>query len=670
MAMAGTDSTDGARAGSAAMGGEVLWSPSADAIQRSNMTRFARMVGLENEPYEVLHRWSIAEPAAFWGALWSFCSVIGDRGTTVYEPAPDGGMLGARWFPEARLNFAENLLAGSSDQVVVYLSDEAGLTGHVTRNNLRQQVAQVADGLRRRGIGVGDCVAGIQPNNLAALVALLATASLGATWSSCSPDFGVVAILDRIGQIKPKVLFADRLYRYAGRGHDLGERLVEICGKLPGLELLVLTDGSEALPTPVGVDVVTASAFTDAGATELRFTRTPFDQPLYVLFTSGTTGAPKAIVHGVGGVLLQHLKEHQLHSDMRPGDVMSWYSNIAWMMYHWLVSGLASGAAIVLMDGAAIPKRDGTLDVGLLFRVAETAGVTHFGTSPKYLSTLQDAGHAPGGNHDLSRLRWLLSAGAPVSGGQFDWIYRDIKSDLGFASISGGTEIIGCFLLGNPNLPVRRGELTCKGLGLAVNVLDERGAPVVGKKGDLVCTEPFPAMPVTFWGEDGDARYRATYFADRPGIWTHGDLAEMTVHGGGVIYGRTDTTLKPGGVRIGTAEIYAITETFPEVADLLVFGAAVPGDEEVVLCIVPAEGAAIDRAFAARLRAAVRERASPRHVPHRIHAVPAVPYTINGKRVEGAARAVVMGSVVKNLGSLSNPACLAVFAALKREDAL
>lgn len=348
---------------------------------------------------------------------------------------------------------------------------------------------------------------------------------------------------------------------------------------------------------------------------------------------------------------------------------MSWYSNTAWMMYHWLVSGLACGAAIVLMDGAAVPRKGGSLDLGLLFGIAEKAGVTHFGTSPKYLSTLEDGGYAPGRYHDLSRLRWLLSAGAPVSPDQFDWMYRDIKKDMIFASISGGTEIIGCFFLGNPTLPVRRGQLTCKGLGLAVNVMDERNAPVIGKKGDLVCTEPFPAMPVTFWGEGGDDRYRATYFADRPGIWTHGDLAELTVHGSGIIYGRTDTTLKPGGVRIGTAEIYAIVEAFPEVADLLVFGAPITGDEEVVLCLVPTEGATLDPSLAKRIRAAVRERASPRHVPHRIHGVPAVPYTINGKRVEGAARSVVMGSVVKNLGSLSNPECLTAFATLKREEA-
>ena len=648
---------------------DILWSPTPEAIEAANITQFARFVGLGDVSYDVLHRWSVAEPGVFWGAVWDFCEVIGERGTSVFEPAPDGGMLGARSFPDARLNFAENLLEGPDGDIAVHLSDEGGLVRQVTREELRRRVAQCAWGLREHGVKQGDCVAGIQPNNLYALVALLATASLGATWSSCSPDFGVVAITDRLGQIKPRVLFADRVYRYAGRDHDIGERLNEIWEMLQGLEVLVLTDRSTSLPGVVKVDVVTAAKFIDPDA-PLEFVRTPFSQPLYVLFTSGTTGPPKAIVHCVGGVLLQHLKEHMLHSDVQSGDVMSWYSNTAWMMYHWLVSGLASGASIVLMDGAAIPRKDGHSDFGLLLRVAEGAGVTHFGTSPKYLATLQDGGYAPGREHNLSRLRWLMSAGAPVSSEQFDWMYRDIKADVVFASISGGTEIIGCFLIGNPTLPVRRGQLTCKALGMAVNVLDERNAPVIGRVGDLVCTEPFPAMPITFWGKGGDALYSATYFADRPGIWTHGDLAELTIWGSGIIYGRADTTLKPGGVRIGTSEIYAIAGSFAEVADLLVFGAAVAGDEEVVLCIVPAVGATIDGAVAKRIRALIRERASPRHVPHRIHVVAAVPYTINGKRVEGAARSVSAGSAVKNIGSLSNPECLAIYAALKREDAL
>jgi acetoacetyl-CoA synthetase len=649
---------------------DILWSPSRTIIEEANITRFARQMGMEDASYDVLHRWSVAQPGAFWGGLWDFCHVIGDRGSTVVEVSSDSRMLGTKWFPEARLNFAENLLSGSPEETVVYLSDESGFIRGVTREELRRRTAQFAHALRERGIGQGDCVAGIQPNNLLALVSLLATASLGATWSSCSPDFGVVAILDRLGQIKPKILFADCTYHYAGRDHDIGSRLVEICAGLPGLQALVLTDQSSTLPEPAVVEVVPVNRFTDPDAPALQYARTPFNQPLYVLFTSGTTGAPKAIVHSAGGVLLQHLKEHILHSDVRPGDVMSWYSNTAWMMYHWLVSGLASGAAIVLMDGAAIPKRDGKLELGLLFTVAEQVGVTHFGTSPKYLSTLEEGNYSPGLRHDLGRLRWLLSAGAPVSGAQFDWMYQEIKSDMVFASISGGTEIIGCFLLGNPVLPVRRGQLTCVALGMALNVLDERNAPVIGRKGDLVCTEPFPAMPLTFWGEGGDERYRAAYFSERPGIWTHGDLAELTIYGSGIIYGRTDTTLKPGGVRIGTAEIYAIVETFPEVADLLVFGMAVPGDEEVVLCIVPAEGAEIGSVCAKRIRDTIRERASPRHVPHQIHLVSAIPYTINGKRVESAARSAAAGNIVKNIGALGNPECLPMFAALRRERAL
>jgi acetoacetyl-CoA synthetase len=368
-------------------------------------------------------------------------------------------------------------------------------------------------------------------------------------------------------------------------------------------------------------------------------------------------------------VLLQHLKEHQLHCDLKPGDVLSWYSNTAWMMYHWCISGLASGAAVVLTDGAPVLKTPDGLDVGGLWRLAEAAGVTHFGISPKYLHTVAEAGYRPGDRHDLSPLRAVMSAGAPVAPDQFDWLYDAVKRDMMFASISGGTEIIGCFMLGNPTLPVRRGQLTCKALGHAVDVLDERGASVVGRKGDLVCTEPFPSMPLTFWGEDGDQRYHDTYFAQRPGIWTHGDLAEQTIFGSGIIYGRTDTTLKPGGVRIGTAEIYATVERFSEVEDCLVFGTPHDHDEEIVLCLKLANGGVISAELATRIRRAIRDDASPRHVPHRIHEVPAIPYTLNGKRVEGAARATMAGEVVKNRDSLSNPESLAIFARLTRETA-
>ncbi|GHA25267.1 acetoacetyl-CoA synthetase [Devosia pacifica] len=622
--------------------------------------------GFAGQSYETLHRWSISEPGPFWSAVWDECGVIGDKGDTTFVPPPEGSMLGGRWFVGAQMNFAENLLRGDADRLAVIESDEAGAGRRITMGELRREVARVADGLRAAGVAAGDCVGGVLPNRVEGLVALLATASLGAVWSSCSPDFGAMAVLDRLGQIAPKVLFAAPRYRYGGREHDIGDRLGEIIAGMPSLEAVVLC-GGDGIATKV--KSVEWAAFGDAGAA-LRFDRQPFEQPLYVLYTSGTTGKPKAIVHCAGGVLLQHLKEHQLHCDLKPGDVIGWYTNVAWMMYHWVISGLASEATVVLTDGAPIPKSDAGLDPGLLWRVAADTGMTHLGISPKYLHTVAETGYAPGETVDLSRFRVLMSAGAPVAPDQFDWMYTHVKRDMMFASISGGTEIIGCFFIGNPTLPVRRGHLTCKALGHAVAVLDSRNVPVIGRKGELVCTEPFPSMPLTFWGEGGAARYFDTYFAQRPGIWTHGDLAEETIHGAGIIYGRTDTTLKPGGVRIGTSEIYATVERFAEIADCLVFGAPVGGDEEIVLCLQATENGAISADLAARIRKAIREAASPRHVPHRIHAIPAVPYTLNGKRVEGAARSSMLGIAVKNLDSLSNPEALEAFRTLSRDSAL
>jgi acetoacetyl-CoA synthetase len=642
-----------------------VWQPSSHWIDGANLTRFARIAGFGDQPYDVLHRWSISRPGEFWSAVWDFCGVIGDKGETAFVPPTNGGMLGATWFPEARLNFAENLLQGADDAPAVIESGETGVDRRLTYGELRAGVARIAAGLRDAGVGNGDCVGGILPNRVEGLIALLATAAVGAIWSSCSPDFGAAAIVDRLGQIAPKVLFAASRYRYAGRDHDISGRLADLVRQMPSVTTVVMVgdEGSTRIPS------VGWAAFGTPGA-PLEFTRRPFGQPLYVLYTSGTTGKPKAIIHCAGGVLLQHLKEHQLHCDIRSGDVVSWYTNIAWMMYHWVISGLASGATVVLTDGAPTPKAASGPDVGLLWRMASEARVTHFGISPKYLLTVAEAGYRPREMVDLSSLRAVLSAGSPVAPSQFDWLYDAVKRDMMFASISGGTEIIGCFMIGAPTLPVRRGQLTCKALGHAVDVLDERNASVIGKKGDLVCTEPFPSMPLTFWGAGGDQRYHDTYFSQRPGIWTHGDLAEQTIHGSAIIYGRTDTTLKPGGVRIGTAEIYAAVEDFVEIEDCLVFGAPVDNDEEIVLCLKPAHGAAISAELAARIRKAIRESASPRHVPHRIHAIAAVPYTLNGKRVEGAARATWTGQVVKNRDSLSNPESLEAFRTLSRETAL
>lgn len=650
------------------MQSDIVWQPDEASFETSNLARFARENGFDARDYDTLHRWSIADKGAFWRAVWDFTGVIGQAGERAFIDGAENPMTGAVFFPDARVNLAENLLRGDDDSIAIHEADETGARQTVTRGELRTMVARTADGLRRAGVSRDDCVAGILPNRTEALVALLATATVGATWSSCSPDFGVTAILDRLGQIRPKVLFAAACYRYGGKDHDIAQRIVDIAKGMESVEHVVVTNGR--LPAATGGELFTRHEYPAFGhEAPLVFERVPFCHPVYVLYTSGTTGAPKAIVHSTGGVLVQHLKEHALHGDVRAGDVVSWYTNTAWMMYHWLISALACDAAILLYDGAPILKTPAGLDVTPLWKAAERTGVTHFGTSPKYLATLADEGYAPGRHHDLSALKSVLSAGAPVSPHQFDWVYDHIKQDMVFASISGGTEIIGCFMLGSPIHPVRRGHLTVKGLGLAVNVMDDRNAPILGRQGDLVCTEAFPSMPLTFWGERGMQRYHDTYFSQRREIWTHGDVAEMTPYGSAVIYGRSDTTLKPGGVRIGTAEIYAACELFPQIEDCLVFGAAVPGDEEIVLCVKLKDEAGLSDSFAKEVRQKIRDMASPRHVPHRIHAVSAIPYTLNGKRVEGAARTVLEGGVVKNMGSLANPECLDEYRDLDRSAA-
>jgi len=649
------------------MASDVLWKPDPEAFELSALSRFARLVGHDPHDYPSLHYWSISEKGEFWKAVWTFTEVIGDCRGPSFVPDPNARMTGASFFPEARLNLAENLLRGPDRAGAVIEANETGEMASYSLADIRARVAKTAAGLKSTGVTVGDRVAGILPNTLDALIALLATASIGAIWSSCSPDFGATAILDRLGQIEPKVLFVTRRYRYGGKMHDISDRLVEIAARMPSLKIMVLS--GEGGPLMSGID---QQAMEDFGTpSQLLYERVPFLHPVYVLYTSGTTGAPKAIVHSTGGVLLQHLKEHVLHGDVRPGEAISWYTNTAWMMYHWLISALACGASIVLYDGAAVLRTaGGKLDVSPQWKAAERIGVSHFGTSPKFLSLMASENYAPREQHSLENLRSVLSAGAPVSPAQFDWAYENIKRDMCFASISGGTEIIGCFFLGSPLHPVRRGMLTVKGLGLAANVFDDRNAPVIGQQGDLVCTEPFPSMPVTFWGNGGLARYHNTYFADRREIWTHGDVAELTIHGSAIIYGRSDATLKPGGVRIGTAEIYAACETISDIADCLVFGVPIDDDEEIVLCLKLKDGTILNPELARQIRDVVRHQASPRHVPHRIHPVRDIPYTLNGKRVEGAARSAAQGDAIKNLGSISNPECLDEFRQLDRSKAL
>jgi acetoacetyl-CoA synthetase len=634
----------------------ILWEPSSERIDQSHIKAFADYTGQPLFPYERFHRWSISHLAEFWSAVWDYAGIIGEKGDRVFVPS--SSMPDSKWFPEAELNFAENLLRGSLDRIVAYEADETGVRRSISLGELRQSVAKAQEGLKQIGVQKGDCVAGVTTNDIQGLVALLATTSLGATWTSCSPDFGTKGIVDRIGQVKPKVLIATLSYQYKQKPFHIEDKIKQTTENLEGLSALVTLGGNASIE---GVESLSWSELCDNEAKEPTFQPVPFDHPLYILYTSGTTGLPKAIVHSVGGTLLQHVKEHQLHCDVQKNDVLFWYTNTAWMMYPWLVSGLASEAAILLYDGS--PVRQDSLTH--LWDIADEVGVTHFGTSPKYLDTLMKAGVELKSSHSLDSLKSLLSCGAPLAPEQYDWIFQTIKQDLFLASISGGTEIIGCFVMGAPVLPLKRGEIACKALGMAVDVLDERGASVHKEKGDLVCTQPFPSMPLTFFGEGGDERYRNSYFSKRPGIWTHGDLAEQTIDQSFVIYGRADTTLNPGGVRIGTAEIYGVVEHIKEVKDSVVFGLPKDHDEEIVLCVVTEH---LTEDLAKEIRQQIRTKASPRHMPKRIYQVKEIPHTNNGKKVEGAAKTAALGKEVKNEASLRNPSSLRCFRKLLEKE--
>lgn len=640
---------------------DILWHPDLQTAQSSALARFATKAGFDFDDYAALHRWSVSDLSGFWGQFWDFAEVIGDKGSRIFEPAPDAWMTGAEFFPDARINLAENFLRLKGNALAIIEADETGHRAKVSAAELHKMVARVAEGLRAAGVSKGDRVGTVMPNRIEALVTLLATASLGAVWTSCSPDFGAAAILDRIGQVRPKVLFVQPVFTYGGKKHDISNRIDAVADQMEGLANLVVA-GESTVKNP-------HTRFDDFGSdSDLRFERVGFNDPVYVMYTSGTTGAPKAIVHRTGGVTINQMKEHILHADTRPGDAFLWYSNTAWMMYHWLAAAQSAQASVALYDGAPIVKRDGHLDPTPLWQLVEEEKLTHLGISPKYLSTLSDLGFVPRDAFDTTSLRWLLSSGSPMAPFQYDWMYETI-GDMGYASISGGTDLMGCFLLGNPTKPVRRGTLTCPGLGMSVAMLDDRNAPVTGRPGELCCTEPFPSMPLTFWGDDGDARYRKAYFAERPEIWTHGDRATMNADGSSVIHGRSDFTLNPGGVRIGTADIYNVCEQFDTVEDCVAFGRAVDGDEEIVLCVVMAEEAAMSADLARTIRSALREFCSPRHVPAAIYSVTAVPYTLNSKRVEGAAKAMASGNDVKNKASMLNPECLDEYATLKEKTA-
>ena len=635
-----------------------LWTPSPETVAASGMAAFMGAVnerhGLALASYDALHEWSADEPALVWDAVWDFCGVIGDKGGRVLADAEK--MPGAQFFPDARLNFAENLLREEGADAALLFNNEGEMREPVTRAALARDVARFAAVLKSWGVGEGDRVAAFMPNCPETIVAMLAAASIGAVFSSCSPDFGAKGVLDRFGQIEPKVLVACDGYRYAGKVLPAHDKLAEIIAGLPSLEHAAIVpfigEGPKGLAKADDWTALLAAAPDDA----LTFARLPFSHPLYIMYSSGTTGIPKCIVHSAGGTLLQHLKEHRLHCDLKPGETLFYFTTCGWMMWNWLVSGLAAGATLALYDGSPFHPSE-----RVLFDYIDAAKINVFGTSAKFIDAVKKSGLKPRETHGLSSMRMILSTGSPLVPESFDFVYEDIKSDAALCSISGGTDIVSCFVLGSPMLPVWRGEIQAKGLGMAVEVWDEAGNPVTGEKGELVCTRPFPSMPVGFWNDADGAKYRAAYFERFPGVWCHGDFAEITAHGGIVIHGRSDATLNPGGVRIGTAEIYAQVEQLPEVQEALAIGQDWQGDVRVVLFVVMKGGAALDDAMQKRIRDKIRAGASPRHVPAKIVAVADIPRTKSGKITELAVRDIVHGREVKNREALANPEALALY---------
>ncbi len=621
------------------------------------MWRFMRAHGYDE--YDALYAWSIDEPAAFWPALCEFCDVVFDSPPDRVLSRPDN-IMAAGWFAGSRLNFAGHLLRFEGDRPAIVFCGEDGARRELSRDALRTQVAAVAAGLRNAGVTAGDRVAGFLPNCPEAVVAMLAATSIGAIWSSCSPDFGINGVVDRFGQIEPRILFAVNGYYYNGKVCDTREVVEGVVAAVASIEhtIVVPFAGEAAAGKPLA-NAVSWDEFAVAGE-PLQFVPVAFDHPLYIMYSSGTTGAPKCIVHGHGGTLLQHLKEHVLHTDINEDDRLFYFTTCGWMMWNWLVSGLASGATLVLFDGSPFFNEG-----RVLWQMAAAERVTVFGTSAKYIAALEKAGVRPTDEFELPALRAVLSTGSPLAPESFDFVYAAIGDDLQLASISGGTDIISCFALGNPVLPVRRGELQCRGLGMAVEVWNDAGEAVVGEQGELVCTRPFPSAPVGFWNDPGQARYRAAYFERFDGVWAHGDFAELTREGGLVISGRSDAVLNPGGVRIGTAEIYRQVEKFDEVLESIAIGQNWEGDVRVVLFVVLREGAVLDNELQARLRSEIRRNTTPRHVPAKIIAVPDIPRTKSGKIVELAVRAVVHGDAVKNTEALANPEALAHYRGLE-----
>ena len=634
---------------------QPLWTPNQASIDAANMTRFIEQVnrqhGLSIDDYDALYQWSIEHKEAFWSETWDFCGIIGVKGERTLI---DGDNIEkAQWFPDATLNFAENLLRKRNSDVAIFFRAEDQAEYSLTYQELYDQVASVAAWLKSNGLEPGDRVAAYLPNMPETVVAMLAATSLGAVWTSTSPDFGEDSVVDRFGQTEPRFLFTVDGYFYNGKRHEISDKIKSICTQLPSVEQVIqvnlagfgnrvgAVDWNDIIANPVD---------------QIEFVPCNFNDPLYVLYSSGTTGKPKCITHKVGGTLIQHLKEQMLHCDIHPGDRVFYFTTLGWMMWNWLVSALASQATLVLYDGSPFYP-----DGEVLWRYAEDIDLTIFGTSAKYIDAMKNAKLRPMDKFDLSALRTIASTGSVLAPESFDYVYENIKQDVCLASVSGGTDIVSCFVISCPLLPVYRGEIQCRGLGLAVDVFDDDGNPVRNRKGELVCTQTFPSQPVYFWADENGEKYHNAYFARFENVWHHGDYVMLTDHNGIIVFGRSDATLNPGGVRIGTAEIYRHVEQLDEVVESIVIGQQWQDDVRVVLFVVLQPGIKLDATLEDRIRKTIRAKCTPRHVPARIVQVAEIPRTKSGKIVELAVREVVHDRPVKNIHSLANPEALELY---------
>ena len=643
---------------------QPLWSPSAERIKATNMYRFMQQVNRSHNKnfttYDSLYQWSIDNLEAFWAELWQFAGIVASRG---YDRVIDDSakMPGAQWFMGSRLNFAENLLRYRDDRLALIFRGEDRVRRTVSYRELYAEVAKVAAALRLAGIAPGDRVVGFMPNMPESIIAMLAATSLGATWSSCSPDFGIKGVLDRFGQTEPKILFTADGYFFKGKALDSLDRVARISQELPSIERIVVVPYISERPDLNGLaQGVLFSEFCAPEATAIDFVQLPFEHPLYIMYSSGTTGLPKCMVQSAGGVLLNQIKELLLHTDLTRQDTIFYFTTCGWMMWNWLTTSLAVGSTLVLYDGNPFhPEPDA------LWRMAEEEKITVFGTSAGYIAALKGTEVRPARQFGLGSLQALLSTGSPLPKEDFHFIYQEIKADMQLASISGGSDLNGCFALGNPMGPVYEGELQCRGLGMKVFAYDDAGKPVIGQQGELVCTAPFPSMPIYFWDDENGKKYQAAYFDQYPGVWTHGDFVEVTERGGLIMYGRSDATLNPGGVRIGTAEIYRILSAVSSIEDRGVVGQEWQKDIRVILFVKMKPGVKLTDEIRDQVRKAIRTGASPRHVPAKIIAVPDIPYTLNMKKVELAVQKVIHGREVKNKDALKNPETLDFFAGLK-----